>query len=91
MRFTLPFNLCRTRSRELTPVRTAAELKAITGAVVSTGAGIVAIGAAEDTAEDTTVGVDSTSAASANTDLLAFNTNSVGAATPKDRFGAEDE
>jgi hypothetical protein len=66
--------------------------------VVSTGAGTVAIGAAEDTAEDaaedtaedTAEGADSTSAASANTDLLAFNTTSVGAATPKDRFGAED-
>ena len=63
--------------------------------VVSTGAGTVAIGATEDTAEDAAEdaagGVDSTSAASANTDLLAFNTTSVGAATPKDRFGAEDE
>ena len=88
MRFTLPFNLCKTRSRELTPVRTAAELKATTGLV-----GGATAGAGTDTGGDidTVFCSTSDSAAAAKTDLLPVITGSTGAATPKERFGAEEE
>jgi hypothetical protein len=77
---------CRTRSLELTPVRTAAELNAITGASVSFDSITTEVGPTDsDTAEDD----DTTEDDTAEDDTRGFTTtDSVveGAEDPKDRF-----
>jgi len=81
---------CRTRSLELTPVRTAAELNAITGASVSFDSITTEVDPTDsDTTEDDATEDDATEDDTTEDEARGFTTTdsvAEGAEDPKDRF-----